>query len=201
MDKREAIQFLRDQIDELPTLVGLHYDNGDYLLWRNQIEDVLGNIFGRDSDEYKRFVDAHPKRPRTSTLDGSAEARWYIDEIKAREIALKSIIKNYELFGIEEEPAVKPESEGTNELPIYLFDKMQFHHEIVTASKSLFETKHYAEAIFEAFKAVENFVREKTELSLYGKQLMATVFNEDNPLIQVTEAGKENRDAQEGFKF
>lgn len=87
------------------------------------------------------------------------------------------------------------------EITSYLFDKMQLHPEIITASKSLFETGHYAEAIFEAFKAIENFVREKTGLHVYGKQLMSRAFNEDDPLIQVTEAGRIDKDVQEGFKF
>jgi uncharacterized protein (TIGR02391 family) len=55
---------------------------------------------------------------------------------------------------------------------------------------------------FEAFKAVDNFIKNKTGLSTYGKDLMAKVFNEDNPLIKLNELRtKTNRDEQEGFKF
>ena len=50
----------------------------------------------------------------------------------------------------------------TAELANLLFDKMQFHPKVVEASKSLFESGHYAQAIFEAFKAVENFVQDKS---------------------------------------
>ncbi|GAG49801.1 unnamed protein product, partial [marine sediment metagenome] len=66
MDKKEAIQFLRAQLGEIPTLAELPYNNDDYPLWRNQIEDVLGNVFDRDSNEYQRFAEAHPTYPRTS---------------------------------------------------------------------------------------------------------------------------------------
>ena len=89
----------------------------------------------------------------------------------------------------------------TGEVPSYLFDKMQFHPKIINASRALFEDEHYAQAIFEAFKAVENFVKDKAGSSLYGKQLMSTAFNENNPLIQVPEAGHFDKDVQEGFKF
>jgi len=79
---------------------------------------------------------------------------------------------------------------------------MNFHPAIINASKSLFETKHYAQAILEAFKAVNNFVKAKTELQLDGKDLMAHVFKEDNPIIELNaRKTKSDKDEQEGFKF
>ena len=87
-------------------------------------------------------------------------------------------------------------------LPIYLFDKMQLHPKVIAVSKSLFETGHYAQAIFEAFKAVNNFVKEKTGSSLDGKDLMSKVFNEDTPVIKLNELlNQSDRDEQEGFRF
>src|SRR4030042_3099257 len=62
--------------------------------------------------------------------------------------------------------------EDSAQMAKFLFDKMQFHPKVVEASKSLFETGHYAQAIFEAFKAVNNFVKTKTGLFLDGKDLM-----------------------------
>ncbi len=90
---------------------------------------------------------------------------------------------------------------SSEETFLQLFDAMQFHPKVTRASKSLFTSGHYAQSIFEAFKAVENFVKEKSGSALYGRQLMATVFNEDNPIIQVPEAGYFDKDVQEGFKF
>jgi uncharacterized protein (TIGR02391 family) len=86
--------------------------------------------------------------------------------------------------------------------PMDIFNMMNFHPAIINASKSLFETKHYAQAIFEAFKAVNNFVKDKTELPLDGKDLMAQVFKEDSPIIKLNELKtKSDRDEQAGFKF
>jgi len=99
-------------------------------------------------------------------------------------------------ISITQEPA------ETAALPSYLFDKMQFHQRIIAASKSLFESGHYSQAIFEAFKAVNNFVKEKSGLSLDGKALMSKVFNEDAPIIKLNELlTQSDRDEQEGFKF
>jgi uncharacterized protein (TIGR02391 family) len=85
-------------------------------------------------------------------------------------------------------------------IPIQLFDAMQFHQKVIKASRALFENEHYAQAIFEAFKAVENFVQDKSDLTLYGTNLMEKVFNEENPIIKVPEAGHYYKDVQRGFK-
>jgi len=90
--------------------------------------------------------------------------------------------------------------QDTAELPDFLFDKMQFHPRVITASKSLFESGHYAQAIFEAFKAVENFVQDRSGLTIFGTNLMESVFNEENPIIKVPEAGHYYKEVQKGFK-
>jgi uncharacterized protein (TIGR02391 family) len=86
------------------------------------------------------------------------------------------------------------------ESPLKIFDAMKFHPRIIKASKSLFNSGHYAEAIFAAFKAVENFVQDKSGLTLYGTNLMERVFNEENPIIKVPEAGHYYKEVQKGFK-
>jgi uncharacterized protein (TIGR02391 family) len=102
---------------------------------------------------------------------------------------------------VREPPKVtKKPTEDTGEIVSYLFDKMQFHPKIVNASRALFVDEHYAQAIFEAFKAVENFVQDKSGLSLYGTNLMERVFNEENPIIKVPEAGHYYKEVQKGFK-
>ena len=90
--------------------------------------------------------------------------------------------------------------QDTAKLATFLFDKMQFHPRVITASKSLFESGHYAQAIFEAFKAVENFVQDKSGLTIHGTNLMESVFNEENPIIKVPEAGHYYKEVQKGFK-
>ena len=88
------------------------------------------------------------------------------------------------------------------EIASYLFDKIQLHPRIIKASKSLFHSGHHAEATFAAFKAVNNFTKRKAGKSLDGKDLMAQVFNEDNPIIKINKlTTRSERDEQEGFRF
>lgn len=102
-----------------------------------------------------------------------------------------------------EKPSISKEIKTPQDekgIPLYLFDKMQLHPKVIKASRALFENEHYAQAIFEAFKAVENFVQDKSDLSLYGTNLMEKVFNEENPIIKVPEAGHYYKAVQRGFK-
>jgi uncharacterized protein (TIGR02391 family) len=112
---------------------------------------------------------------------------------------IDSIVQKYEILGLKDNSPIKKEDIKL-ESPIDLFDAMKFHPKVIEASRTLFEDGHYAQAIFEAFKAVENFVQDKADLKTFGTNLMATVFNEENPIIKVPEAGHYYKDVQRGFK-
>lgn len=90
----------------------------------------------------------------------------------------------------------------TAESPIKIFDAMCLHPRVVEVSESLFKTGNYSSAIFEAFKAVHNYVQDKTGLTLGGVNLMEKVFNENKPILQLNELlTKSDRDEQKGFKY
>ncbi len=199
MEKSKAIELLKQALDEVPKLKKLHYNNQYYKLWVFNIENIIKA--GLDAGDYERLDFVQSKYfPDELGIDLSLEDHS-LPKLNDYETALKSIIQKYEIPGIETESEPRLEPKDAAELPVYLFDKMQFHPRVVKASKTLFTNGHYAEAIFAAFRAVENFVRKKAGSTFYGKQLMATVFNENNPIIQVPEAGHFNKDVQEGFKF
>jgi uncharacterized protein (TIGR02391 family) len=84
-----------------------------------------------------------------------------------------------------------------------LFESLNLHPRIARASQSLFASGHYAQAIFEAFKEVNNLVKAKSGLTdLDGKQLMAKAFDENRPIINVSGlTGRSSKDEREGFKF
>jgi uncharacterized protein (TIGR02391 family) len=76
------------------------------------------------------------------------------------------------------------------------------HRRIVQAAGRLFIDGHYAQAIFEAFKAVEQRVREMSGLDMSGKRLMMEAFRSDNPPIKISHySGELGRNEQEGFRF
>jgi uncharacterized protein (TIGR02391 family) len=100
----------------------------------------------------------------------------------------------------------------TAEVPVYLFDKMQFHPKVIEASRSCFTTINYREAILNAFISLIDYIKEISGLDLDGDDLMNNVFsfNYDNeqrkitkyPLIRINELkNKTDRDEQQGFMF
>jgi len=97
--------------------------------------------------------------------------------------------------------------------PNEVFDLLQLHPIIKRASERLFKDGHYAQAIFEAYKALNNYVKRKSNRRDFdGKDLMAKVFgfNYDRatgqikrqPLLHLNELRSQSeRDEQDGFKL
>lgn len=78
------------------------------------------------------------------------------------------------------------------------------HPLISTASGSQVSTQHYDDAVFNAFKAIEDRVKTLTGNTDIGKRLMTAVFNEQNPQLDITSANSDTNqkeDEREGFKF
>jgi len=199
MDKGEAIKMIKAAIGEIPYLRTLRYDNQEFKLWRDKGCDILEMAFGKGSTEWQRFARAVTIRSYSSSETGYQEE--YLNHLTHYETALKSIVQKHEIPAAPETGQIQA-PEDSAEMANHLFDKMQFHPKILEASESLFKTKHYAQAILEAFKAVNNFVKQKTGLALDGKDLMAQVFNKEDPIIKLNELRTQSeRDEQEGFRF
>jgi len=210
MDKREAIEFLKKSLEEIPRLARLPYNNQEVVLWCNSIEDVLENGFGRNSTEYKRF---HETRTKTSAQ--LTRIQWqnrYIRLMQRRQTEILSIIQKDERLGIEEKAVKKTEQKDTAKSPTQLFDSMKFHPKVVEASKSCFTTINYREAILNAFISLIDYIKEISGLDLDGDDLMNNVFsfNYDKeqrkitryPIICINELkNRTDRDEQQGFMF
>ncbi len=82
-------------------------------------------------------------------------------------------------------------------------DITDLHSRIRQAAEALYTDGHYDQAVFEAFKAVENMVKEKAGLTDdIGQALMFKAFNENAPLLILDDLSTQiGRDRQEGFKF
>ena len=209
MNRARAVKLLKECLAEISHLKELHHDNQEYKLWIDKTLDIINEAIDEeafDENDKKRFLRGQTLHLDWSWIDEAsdkAEQNYYLTSLVTYETALKSIIQKYEMLEREMEVAsiVKPGVSVAEELN-RLFDGMQFHPRVIAASKSLFETGHYALAIFEAFKAVNNFVKQKTGLSLDGKDLMAKVFRKEEPIIKLNELKtRTEQDEQEGYKF
>lgn len=78
------------------------------------------------------------------------------------------------------------------------------HSLISAASGSQFASGHFDNAVFDAFKAVEDRVKKLSGVTASGRNLMTAVFNEQNPALDITDANadaQQQADEREGFKF
>lgn len=84
-----------------------------------------------------------------------------------------------------------------------LLDHLQLHPLVKEVSASLYRDGHYAQAILEAFKAVNSHVKTKTRRpDLDGRDLMAKAFRKEAPILRLTPlATQSDMDEQEGFMF
>ncbi|MFA5317753.1 MAG: TIGR02391 family protein [Dehalococcoidales bacterium] len=207
MDKKEAIKYLKEQLNSVAHLSTLHYNNSEYPLWLDTLRGVVEKVFGKDSPEYQKLAARY-------TIAGSPEAKQksYRKVLIQREIEILAIINIHEIIGTEEQSPKQSKQEIKAESPLSTFDAMQFHPRVVEASKSCFATDNYREAILNAFISFIDYVKEITGLDLDGDDLMnqAFAFNYDKkirkitkyPLIRINELKKiSDRDEQQGFMF
>jgi uncharacterized protein (TIGR02391 family) len=78
------------------------------------------------------------------------------------------------------------------------------HPLVSAASGSQVASGHYDDAVFNAFKAIEDRVKSLTGHTDIGKRLMTAVFNEQNPILDITSDNSDasqKADEREGYKF
>lgn len=80
-------------------------------------------------------------------------------------------------------------------------DINSIHPKILKASKSLFETNHFASAILEAYKVIFNEIKGVSGVKkMDGKKLAEYVFSGDKPIIKLNDLSTESEiDEQNGF--
>jgi uncharacterized protein (TIGR02391 family) len=197
VSKSKAIELLKQLMDEISHLRTLNYKNPELRPWHDRVKNILSLAF--DDDDYQKFANA---KLAVSMLIMGDEVHQsdYRHNLTTLKTILQSIIDKHELVETKPQTTYKREPEDTDELLLNAYDAIKLHPKITDASRELFKNGHYAQAIFEACKAVENFVQDKSGLTLYGTNLMEKVFNEENPVIKVPEAGHYDKEVQKGFR-
>jgi len=85
---------------------------------------------------------------------------------------------------------------------LHPFDQRNIHPKIEDVSKKLFDDGYYSQATFEAFKLIDKEVQARAKVNESGVKLMMKAFNENAPLIQLTNLSTTSeKDEQEGYKF
>lgn len=109
MDRARAIELLKECLEEIPHLKGLHHDNREYKLWCKKVINIIKA--GLDADDENEFLSGQEMYLDWSWIDVTSEEleqEHYLESLAKYEINLESIIEKYEL-GLEVEPATVAE--------------------------------------------------------------------------------------------
>ena len=188
----DLIASLKSCLAEVQHLKELSYTNREWQLWRDKVLDLLAMHTGHDSEERGRF---RGLSSYTISYNPETRQKYYFDDIESYETQLMSIIQRLEMRINHE----KPTESVLGATPVPL---SAMHPKIREVAGPLFGDGHRALAILEAFKAVNNEVKRVSDLVQDGQQLMATAFDEKNPVLRLNELQTQSeKDEQAGFKF
>jgi uncharacterized protein (TIGR02391 family) len=85
---------------------------------------------------------------------------------------------------------------------IGIYDTLITSKELSDTTRELFKDGHYARAVEEAYKCVNNTVKDKSQLNSDGQDLMNQVFSEKNPVLKMNNLKTvSNKDEQKGYMF
>ncbi len=90
MDKAKQVELLKKALDEIPHLRALHFKNGEFAVWKNEVCRILELGYGKESAEYRRFVNAPGKTFIIRTELGQEQE--YRQQLDCYEEALKSLM-------------------------------------------------------------------------------------------------------------
>ena len=92
MDKAKQVELLKQTLDEIPYLRALHFRNGEFTAWKNKVGKMLESDYGKESAEYRRFVNAPGKAFIVRTETGQEQE--YHRCLDCYEEALKSLVSS-----------------------------------------------------------------------------------------------------------
>ena len=208
MQIRAAIPLLEARIADLEALqVETIRSRNDprVLAQEHAIDATLARFFGIDTHEYDRLRVA--TELDTTEYGSSVERRYLggsgpsVDEIRRgieqgrqRAIALlttEAALLKEQLGDGEDSPADRA---------IRAYANLDLHPEIARAASELYRNGHYPNAIEDAVKALNAWVRYRSGETLDGTALMEKVFSPKSPVLRFNELkDKSDEDEQRGF--
>lgn len=196
----QAIPRLQKRIDELSrlNLDTLTEAAGDDTLQRyeNKINATLIDIYGYNSIEYNQHCVGGLSCFRISLVYGMDSFHLRLPDIKcAVATALSGLQSAVEILQ-EKFGDTSPGIGGA----IRAYQGLDLHPEISRAASQLYSDGHYSNAVEAAVKALNGFVRLRSELELDGTALMEKAFSPNTPILKFNDLDNQSdKDEQKGF--
>lgn len=193
-----AIAKLRRRLDELEALdlnAAVYSEDGSERVVESNIQTTILEIFGENSPEYKEH--RHIQIWAGSMFAGMSDEEILQAYVKGRPAVankINGLIKRLQEKKEDLEGGAAPK-------PSSYFDKLNLHPRIVDVATDLFMDGHHWQAVFEASKALINYVKERSgRHDLDGAPLVRAVFSKNNPILSFNNlADQTDLDQQEGI--
>jgi uncharacterized protein (TIGR02391 family) len=185
---------LQEQIERAEALKKLPKHSPQYNIWYNITAKIIRDNF---NSEYMEMFNKTGLRHLGGKKTPAEAKRAFLNLLDEKVQFLQSIIDEYNRF--QNNPAL----DISRATPLDTYD---FHQAVKLVSITLYENKHYAQAVEEAFKRmiqeVKRIVKEKTNQEYDGDDLMNGAFSLQNPIIKFNQLqSTEDRDEQKGMMF
>ena len=164
-----------------------------------RLQTLLANTFGHGTIEYYRYENEVTNLDRTVGNFYSEETRQeIIDGLSLGKTAVILHLNEILNWFQEEIGDAGGTPVGT---ALRAYQNLALHNEIVRASNDLYRDGHYAQAIENSVKALNNLVRLRSGVEERdGAALMEFVFSPGNPILKFNAlADQSDRDEQKGF--
>lgn len=168
----------------------------------HKFSSLLEGVFGQDTIEYQRYrYDATRLDTASHNIHGT-DIREVRDGLRHGVETLRTtwtLIKD----GFVEEIDDAGGGAAGPAKALRAYEGLELHTVIDDAASSLYRTGHYANAIEDAVKALNAYVRMRSGVdNLDGVKLMEKVFNPSTPILKFNAlADDSDRDEQKGFMF
>lgn len=170
-----------------------------------RIQQTLSSIYGPQSHEYRALSSASNLKPvfrgplyigmgRQPPGPSTADVQQGIAERCATAAAMLTEAAR----SLQEELRPPPEDAGAR--PLRAYAEMDLHRAIDDAAGQLYRDGHFANAIEDAVKALNNLVRLRSGKDVDGEALMTSVFNPKSPILRFNDLrDASDQDEQRGF--
>jgi uncharacterized protein (TIGR02391 family) len=199
---RHAILKIDRRLSELETLEsGLDSitdeDDPGLRALGSSLEALITSIYGCETVEYDRYHWSVSRLSPTSTWPDMT-VHDIRDQVRSNVKRSKALLEGIKR-GFQEELTDAGESASGKAMQVY--EGMRLHPDIERAVGRLFRDGHYANAIQDAVKALNQLVRLKSGIDdKDGDPLMKHVFSPNNPILRFNDLLDESdRNEQKGF--
>lgn len=193
-----AIPKLDRRIAELKSLDVQKIQSGSdaqLMALTQKIDVVLIDLFGNNTHEYFKYHPYAELRVLSLNREDINQTRHWVQENIKRAVSMLETIKENFTESLEDAGI-----SGTSVKAIKAYEGLELHPTIAHAASPLFRDGHYASAIEDAVKALNDIVRKRTKIEDDGVSLMTRSFSPKKPILQFNALADEcDRNEQKGF--